>query len=559
MQVAASTLSIHIDPYLPVLSSLAPFLFILPAALVLLVLLAALLMRIVERDRLLTASEARYRAIVETRNELIVQVQADGQISYANPVYARYAGAEPDSLTGRDHFAYIHPDDCPAMRSGIRKMAEQASGAVLEARWLMPNGLERWIRWSGQGTQGLLLDSGQVQLIGFDFTENKLVESSLWESRHRYRALFENANDAIFILGLDGAFLSANGRAVEMLGYSPDELTRLTYQDTLAPEEAPKAGQAMAVLLAGEQLPIYEQSFKTKHDTTILVEVNLVLVRDQSDTPLYIQTIVRDISERKRTETALKEQERSLRAILDAAADGIITIDESGMIISFNHAAEVILGYQASEVIRCNVNLIIPEPDGSQHDTYISHYLETGQRRMIGLARETFGLHKDGTLIPIYLSVSEVDLGSHHVFTGIIRDITQQKQAEAAEREQRILAEALRDTAAALNNTLQLEGVLKSILTNVDRVVPHDAANIMLVEDRLTRIVGVRRSGHWIDDSELLEQTFVRDRYRYLSDMDKSHQPILIPKFPPFLDGAPIWIAGMGGSGRQLSGCPDRP
>lgn len=139
-----------------------------------------------------------------------------------------------------------------------------------------------------------------------------------------------------------------------------------------------------------------------------------------------------------------------LSAIINTVVDGIITIDEKGVIESMNPAAERIFGWQANELIGKSVNTLIPEPWRSQHDHYIRRYLRTGVPHIIGYGREVRGLRKDGTTFPMDLAVSEVRLGDRRLFTGIVRDITERKRAAEAiarvsEEERRRLGQDLHD------------------------------------------------------------------------------------------------------------------
>ena len=128
------------------------------------------------------------------------------------------------------------------------------------------------------------------------------------------------------------------------------------------------------------------------------------------------------------------EQESRLKAIIDNAIDGIITIDQRGLIETVNPAAAQIFGYHPEEVIGNNIKILMPEPDHSKHDAYIENYQRTGVKKIIGIGREVFGKKKDGTNFPFLLSISEVQLGDKIIYTGIIHDISQLKEAENAFR-----------------------------------------------------------------------------------------------------------------------------
>jgi PAS domain S-box-containing protein len=134
------------------------------------------------------------------------------------------------------------------------------------------------------------------------------------------------------------------------------------------------------------------------------------------------------------------ESEARLRAIFDNAVDGILTIDEAGIVTSVNPAACRMFGYVASEILGRNVTLLMPQPYRGEHDRYVADYLRTGVKKIIGIGREVVGLRKDGTQFPVDLAVSETVLRNRRIFTGMIRDISDRKRAEEALAKQ---AEAL--------------------------------------------------------------------------------------------------------------------
>lgn len=141
--------------------------------------------------------------------------------------------------------------------------------------------------------------------------------------------------------------------------------------------------------------------------------------------------IVRDITERKRAEQELREAEERMRSIVDHVVDGIISIDEYGVVESYNPAAERIFGYSSSEVIRRNVKMLMPEPFHDEHDGYLANYLRSREPKIIGIGREVVGRRKDGSTFPMDLAVSEFHLGKRKYFTGIVRDISERKRAES--------------------------------------------------------------------------------------------------------------------------------
>lgn len=168
-----------------------------------------------------------------------------------------------------------------------------------------------------------------------------------------------------------------------------------------------------------------------------------------------------------------------LQALLDTAVDGIITIDEAGLIQSFNKAAERIFGYRADEVIGRNVNLLMPQPYQRDHDAYIANYLHGGQKKIIGIGREVQGLRKDGRVFPLDLAVGEARIGEQRLFTGIVRDISDRKRLEQeAHRRLQELAHVSRlNTASGL-----AAGLAHEVNQPLTAIISHAQACLRLLQ-----------------------------------------------------------------------------
>lgn len=129
-------------------------------------------------------------------------------------------------------------------------------------------------------------------------------------------------------------------------------------------------------------------------------------------------------------EQKLRESEARARSILNTTVDAIITIDNRGAIRTFNDAAENLFQFNASEVVGKNVNVLMPQPYRREHDDYLDNYHNTGNKKIIGIGREVTGKRKDGSTFPMYLAVSEVNVNGQRLYTGIIRNITEQRRLE---------------------------------------------------------------------------------------------------------------------------------
>lgn len=120
-----------------------------------------------------------------------------------------------------------------------------------------------------------------------------------------------------------------------------------------------------------------------------------------------------------------------LRSILDAVPDAMITTDEKGIVQSFSSAAEAMFGYKRAEVLGRNVSMLMPEPEASRHDGYLTRYRATRKRRVIHNTRRMFGRRSDGSIFPHLVHVGEALVGEQRLFTGFVRDLTEQEEAEA--------------------------------------------------------------------------------------------------------------------------------
>ena len=138
---------------------------------------------------------------------------------------------------------------------------------------------------------------------------------------------------------------------------------------------------------------------------------------------------------RRELSRTLASSELRAQAVLDTVGTPIISIDEQGRIDTFNRAAERTFGYTAAEVIGRNVGMLMPSPYSEEHDGYLRTYLETHVAKVIGLGREVTGRHKEGTTFPLHLAVTDTPLDGRHHFTGVLRDLTHEKEAEHRERQ----------------------------------------------------------------------------------------------------------------------------
>jgi PAS domain S-box-containing protein len=180
-----------------------------------------------------------------------------------------------------------------------------------------------------------------------------------------------------------------------------------------------------------EKMPVH-----LNNEIGVMARIYQTLINQVQDAHTNLEAMNTELEARVKARTnELEMSEVSQRAIVENIIDGLITIDSKGNITSFNPAASKIFGYSVDEVMDRNIKILMPEPYNSEQDGYLHNYLTTGVKKVMGLGREVMGKRKDGTTFPMDLSVSEMMINEEHMFTGIVRDITERKKVEQMKSE----------------------------------------------------------------------------------------------------------------------------
>lgn len=272
---------------------------------------------------------------------------------------------------------------------------------------------------------GLALRARRLQTVA-EKKSSDLLGSNL------YRNLFETSQAMICVLDRDGYMLLVNEAGWRILGY--DNAAGLAGRPFLHIVHPDYHGviEAGLDLFASETEPLPLKFLRSDADV-IDVEVKFTPIGDGQ-----FMLEARDITDRTRTAEVLQEREQRLRGILDTVADAIITIDIKGKVVAFNKAAEYIYGYEAREVLGQNISMLIAQPHAANHDQYLANYKNTGKKKIIGVTgREEKGIRQNGEEFPLEIAVTELRHGTKRFFTGVVRDITDRKQAEEQIRRHR--------------------------------------------------------------------------------------------------------------------------
>jgi len=245
-----------------------------------------------------------------------------------------------------------------------------------------------------------------------------------------FQAVMAAALDAIVVIDRHGAIRSVNNATERVFGYGRRACRpQRPCSDARALRQ--RTRQLLGQLSSGQKsiIGVGREVAARRKDGSIF-PMDLLVGEAQADGESIFVGIIRDIPRRKAAEIALCASELRLRSILDTVPDAIVIIDKRGSIQSFSPAAERLFGYAEGEVTGRNIGLLMPSPYREVHDGYLDRYLETDERRIIGIGRVVVGLRKSGEIFPMELQVGEFRIGGARFFTGFVRDLTEQQQAQ---------------------------------------------------------------------------------------------------------------------------------
>jgi two-component system cell cycle sensor histidine kinase/response regulator CckA len=377
----------------------------------------------------LRKNEELFRTAFEDAASGMLLVSPTGGIRRANSKIAELLGYSIEELCGLSTLEITHPDDLEKTRDVLARIhAGELTSFNIQKRYLRKDGTPIWMDVAAAPVR----DSAGV-VVSFvtqihDVTARREVEQELRASEERFRTLFESSPTGMDIVDRDGRILLTNAALEEMLGYDKSELAALTFPGLTHPadlEEEARLGQEM---LDGRRT-FYEREkrYIRKDGSELWVHLTVFALPDPSGRMQLSIGMREDITERKLNEAALERSEARARALAFTALDAIVTIDGEGRILEFNPAAEAMFGHARSAVIGEPMSMLIT-PGGAEF--HYKRYLRTGDFADLG-RRELSVLRSDGSEFVAELAITVMDSGDGPIFTGFLRDLSEQKALHA--------------------------------------------------------------------------------------------------------------------------------
>jgi PAS domain S-box-containing protein len=406
-------------------------------------------------EEALHESEARYRALFDNVPVGLYRSTRDGQILDVNPALVDILGAADREAVKKFNAVDFYADAEERMHmQALGEQQDTVRGFEVQFRRL--DGQVIWVRDSFQAIRD---ENGQVQSFEGtieDITQRKKAELALREREKRYRALLEHSNDAVFIISLDLVHLEVNQRAADLLGYTVDEMVGVPVSEVVAKHEYPDSIRVQKALLAGEEVPIYERTFRRKDGVEFPMEVTAALVTDVDGNALHIQSIARDITARKIAEEELRESEERFRSVVETSYSGVLIVDEQYRLVYVNDELCRMLGYSRKEILGHDFREFLDEESKILvGDRYVRR-----QRGEDVPSRYEFNIvRKDKQKRLVEISVTTITTSAGEIRTvAQLLDITERKQAEEALRESETKYRTLIETSPDAITVTDLEG-----------------------------------------------------------------------------------------------------
>ncbi|TDO98845.1 PAS domain S-box protein [Marinomonas balearica] len=409
----------------------------------------------------------RLASIINSSDDGIMSKTLEGIITSWNPAAEKIFGYTEEEAVGQPMLMIIPDDRKHEEKTILDKIARGERIEHFETIRMRKDGTSVIVSASISpiyDTEGNVCGASKI-------VQNITDKIAVRETQARFAAIINSSDDGIMSKTLDGIITSWNPSAERIFGYKEVEAIGQPMLMLFPKDKKHEEKNILAKIRKGERIDHYETERVRKDGKLINVSVTISPILDINGDVCGASKIVRDITKRIETEEELRRHQEHLEelvvlatsevnAIIQTAVNGVISIDEKGTVHLFNPAAEKLFGWNADEVVGKNVSMLMPEMVARHHDGFLKHYIDTGDKKIIGIGREIVCLCKNGDTFPAHLAVGHTKLASGtHLFVAFIADISLQKKAEhellMAKKNAELAAEAKTNFLANMSHEIR--------------------------------------------------------------------------------------------------------
>lgn len=285
------------------------------------------------------------------------------------------------------------------------------------------------------------------------------------------RTIVDCGPDPILTISIDGTIRSANAATARLFGYTMSEMMGRNVSMLMPEPVASEHNSYLKRFLQTRQPRIIGIGRQVVGRTKagMLIPVHLTVAEGRTANDHFFTGFLRDIGDATNARKALEAENAMLEGILSSSVDGIVVADSNGVILRVNKSTISIFGYDSEqELIGENVSILTNTAVRRIHDTYIKRYLQTGERKVVGVGREVSAQRKDGRLIPVHLALGEAVVNDKRLFTAFFTDLSQMKKTEKAKA--MFLANMSHEIRTPMNGVFGMLSLLReSRLSDVDK------------------------------------------------------------------------------------------